>query len=214
MAATLIQPILFSTQFGLSSVALDKAGLVDPILNSDTKLFIDPLLISKSKNALMRAKGIKVLRDRFTNVLDLLDTSEVVGDVAWKAAYKQLDLDERAETGLGYGGASTHGSSRPPKLRNAILATAKQIIKLGEKNPNVIPLMGLFEEGVGPDTLSDMTTNFLLPLLCELTEVFCKANGIPTKAYGPRYGNRNLPENPLSTAKRKRCSDPTFPGLI
>jgi len=200
MGATLILPVLFSTQFGIPSMTLEKAGLIDPILNSDTKLFIDPLLIAKSVNPVMRAKGIKLLEKRFRDVLDLLDSSQAVGDAAWKAAYKQLNLDERAETGLGYGGASTHGSSRPPKLRNAILGTAQEIIRLGEKNPNVIPLMGLFEEGVGPDTLSDMTTNVLVPLLCEITEAFCKVNGVPMKTFGATYGNRELPENPLSTA--------------
>jgi hypothetical protein len=199
MAATLIQPVLFSTRFGIPSATLGKAGLIDPILNSDTKLFIDPLLIAKSVNPLVRSKGLKLLEKRFRDVLDLLDSSQAPGDVAWKAAYKQLDLDERAETGLGFGGASTHGSSRPSKLRNSILGTAQQIIRLGEKNPNIIPLMGLFEEGVGADTISDMTTNVLLPLLCEITENFCKLNGVPTKPFGSKYGNRELPENPLST---------------
>lgn len=208
MAASLIQPVLFSAKFQISSSALEKAGLIDPILNSDTKLFIDPLLIAKSANPIMRDRGISVLKQRFSDILDLLDTSQAVGDVAWKGAYKQLNLDERAETGLGYGGASTRGSSRPPKLRNAILTTAQQIIRLGEKNPNVIPLMGLFEEGVGPDTLSDMTTNALLALLAEVTEEFCISNGIPTKKYGLLYGNRNLPENPFSKA------DPPLPVIL
>ena len=45
---TLIHPKLFSMHFGLSSNELDKAGLLDPLLNSDTKLFIDPLLVYKS----------------------------------------------------------------------------------------------------------------------------------------------------------------------
>lgn len=208
MAASLVQPVLFSTKFGIPGKVLERAGLIDPILNSDTKLFIDPLLITKSANPLIRTKGIPLLEKRFRDVLDLLDLSQVVGDVAWKAAYRQLNLDERAETGLGYGGASTHGSSRPTKLRNAILGTAQQIIRLGEKNPNVIPLMGLFEEGVGPDTLSDLTTNVLLPLLCEITEEFCKTNNIATKKYGAIYGERKLPENPLSKA------DPPLPVVL
>ena len=208
MAASLVQPVLFSTKFGIPSKALESAGLIDPILNSDTKLFIDPLLIAKSVNPLIRARGIPLLEKRFRDVLDLLDTSQAVGDVAWKGAYKQLNLDERAETGLGYGGASTRGSSRPPKLRNAILGTAQEIIRLGEKNPNIIPLMGLFEEGVGPDTLSDMTTNVLLPLFCEITEEFCTTNNIVTKKYGALYGNRDLPENPLSKA------DPPVPVVL
>ena len=170
--------------------------MLDPILNSDTKLFIDPLLLWKSQNPLIISEGRTAVETNFQNVIGLLDISETEGDVAWKAAYKALNLDERAETSLGYGAAGTSGSSRPPELRHGILRTAKQIISLGEKNPAMIPLMGLFESGVGPDTLSDMTTNFLLPTLARITEEFCVASGIPVLTFGLRYAGRKLPANP------------------
>lgn len=193
---TLIHPNLFSKHFKVDPTKLDTAKLLDPILNSDTKLFIDPLLIYKSQNALIKRDGRKTVKQAFENVIGLVDISQSEGDVAWKGAYKALNLDERPETSLGYGAAGTSGSSRPPKLRNGILRTAKQILTLGEKNPDMIPLMGLFEEGVGPDTLSDMTTNFLLPVLCEITEQFCATNGVPVRVFGQKYGSRSLPENP------------------
>ncbi|MBX9576808.1 MAG: hypothetical protein K2X07_14365 [Caulobacteraceae bacterium] len=194
--AKLVQPVLFSQKFGFDPKLLDTAGLMDPILNSDTKLFIDPLLIEKSRNPAMRADGMKLLRRSFQNVLELLEVSASEGDVAWRGAYKALNLDERSETGLGYGGASTSGADRPEWLRNNILRTAKEIITLGEKNPNVIPLMGLFEDGVGPDTLSDMTTNALLPALCKITKQFAEVNGIKVSQFGDLYGNSKLPKNP------------------
>ena len=197
---TLVHPVLFSKHFTLDPKNLDAAKLLDPVLNSDTKLFIDPLLIYKSQNAIIKRDGRKLIKQSFDNVIGLVDTSQAEGDVAWKGAFKALNLDERPETGLGFGGAGTSGSSRPPQLRHDILRTAKQIITLGEKNPDMIPLMGLFEKGVGPDTLSDMTTNFLLPVLCEITEEFCTANSIPTRVFGAKYGNRSLPENPYNTA--------------
>lgn len=193
---TLIHPVLFSQHFSLDPAKLKLAGLLDPVLNSDTKLFIDPLLIAKSTNPLIKKAGGAAVTTAFNNVIGLVDMSRSETDAAWKGAYKALNLDERSETCLGYGGASTSGNSRPPELRRSILRTAKEIITLGEKNPSMIPLMGLFEQGVGPDTLSDMTTNFLLPALCEITEKFCKAEGITTKAFGPKYANRTLPENP------------------
>lgn len=193
---SLVHPVLFSTHFGLPADALDSAGLLDPILNSDTKLFIDPLLLWKSRNADIVATGRDAVDAAFNDVIGLLDISAAEGDAAWKGAYRALNLDERPETSLGYGAAGTSGSSRPPKLRNAILRTAKEIITLGERNPSMIPLMGLFEEGVGPDTLSDMTTNFLLPTLGTITERFCLANGVPTSRRGARFGDRELPDNP------------------
>jgi hypothetical protein len=196
---SLTHPVLFSSHYGVPVAALNAAGLLDPILNSDTKLFIDPLLLWKSQNPLIVSEGRTGVEINFQNIIGLLDISEVEGDVAWRGAYKALNLDERAETSLGYGGAGTSGSSRPPELRNGILRTAKQIIRLGEKNPAMIPLMGLFESGVGPDTLSDMTTNFLLPTLARITEEFGLANSLPLQTFGPRYGDRKLPVNPYNS---------------
>ncbi|MCW2405140.1 hypothetical protein M2336_001769 [Sphingobium sp. B1D7B] len=194
---SLVHPVLFSTYFGVPAEAFALSKLLDPILNSDTKLFIDPLLLWKSQHPLIMRKGRSAVEVNFQNVIGLLDISRAEGDVAWRGAYKALNLDERAETSLGYGAAGTSGSSRPPALRHSILRTAKEIITLGEKNPTMIPLMGLFETGVGPDTLSDMTTNFLLPTLAEITEDFCITNDVPVKAFGEYYGNRKLPENPF-----------------
>lgn len=193
---TLVHPVLFSKHFKVDPTKLDTSKLLDTILNSDTKLFIDPLLIYKSQNPLIKRDGRRAIEQAFNNVIGLVEISENEGDVAWKGAFKALNLDERPETSLGYGGAGNSGSSPPAKIRNAILRTAKQIITLGEKNPDMIPLMGLFEEGVGPDILSDMTTNFLLPVLCEITEEFCSANGVSARAFGPKYFDRKLPENP------------------
>jgi hypothetical protein len=39
--AKLINPKLFSQQFGINPTELDKEGLLDPVLNADTKLFVD-----------------------------------------------------------------------------------------------------------------------------------------------------------------------------
>jgi len=193
---SLVNPVLFSQRFNVSPTALDTAALLDPFLNADTKLFIDPLLLEKSAHPTIKARGLAVLRAGFSNVLDLVEVSQRVGDAAWKAAVRLLNLEETAETCLGYGGASIRGSSRPDSIRQAILSTAKEIIQLGEKNPNVIPLMGLLEAGVGPDTISDMTTNFIRPVLAEITSDFCAANGIPTRAF-KEFGGAQLPENPL-----------------
>lgn len=50
--AKLIKPVLFSQQFNARQADMDAAGLLDSVFNSDTKLFIDPLLLSNSSNIL------------------------------------------------------------------------------------------------------------------------------------------------------------------
>jgi hypothetical protein len=173
-------------------------------LNADTRLFIDPLLLAGSDNTLIRAKAFSLLKKRFEEIIRLVDASEAVGDVAWKAAAKKLDLSERRETGLGYGGASTSGSSRPYSLKTTILNTTKEIIRLGSKDPQIISLMGMFEEGVGPDTISDLATNMILPVLCQITTDFCTKYTLTLKKFRAT-GDYLLPANPIS---------PDFPVLL
>lgn len=193
--ATLIKPILFSKYFNVSPDALAAEGLFDPVLNADSRLFIDPLLLKNSEIAVIRDNGNELLRKHFGDVVRLLAASKAPGDAAWKAAGKLLNLKERAETCLGYGGSSTRGSSRPRIVRDQVLATAKEIITLGETDPEIISMMGMFEEGVGPDTISDLATNAIFPVLVEVTEKFCKDFGVKTVAFDD-YGGKQLPSNP------------------
>jgi hypothetical protein len=192
----LVNPVLFSNRFGIDPSALEHADLVDPLLNADTRLFIDPLLLSTSRNELVRIKGFNLLKTQFEKIVRLIAASRTDGDAAWKAASKLLNLNERPETGLGYGGASTSGSSRPDEIKQLVLTTTKEIIELGEHDPEIISLMGMFEKGVGPDTISDLSTNMILPILCEITEQFCASNNVGTIPY-PKMAGRELPENPF-----------------
>ncbi|GHA35060.1 hypothetical protein GCM10007989_33730 [Devosia pacifica] len=193
--ATLVTPILFSKHFGVSPEALAAEGLFDPVLNADSRLFIDPLLLKNSDIELIRENGNELLRKHFGDVVRLLAASKTPGDAAWKGAGRLLNLKERPETCLGYGGSSTRGSSRPRNVRDQVLATAKEIITLGETDPEIISLMGMFEEGVGPDTISDLATNAIFPALIEVTEKFCKDYGVETGIFKD-YGGRQLPPNP------------------
>lgn len=195
MVGKIIKPILFSRQFGVSPTSLDAAGFIDPILNADTRLFIDPLLLEASRNAKIKAEAFTLLKSRFEEIIRLVTVSKSDGDIAWRSAMRRLDLSEAPETCLGYGGASIGGSSRPDALKQKILETLKEIIILGENDPQIISLMGLLEDGVGADTISDMTTNFIQPTLAEITEEFCHTHNVTVCAFS-KYENRKLPENP------------------
>jgi hypothetical protein len=172
-------PTLFSAYFGVSSQALAAVGLIDPFLDVDMPLFIDPVLLEKSGNKTINTTAIARFRRHFEILVRMLNISKAENDAAWKAARRQLDLSEPPENGLGYGGGSRSGSSRPEDIREAILRTSKEIITLGASDPEMISLMGFFEEDVGPDTISDMTTTVIIEDLAAITEGFCMANGVP-----------------------------------
>lgn len=173
------KPKLFSGYFGISPTSLKRARLIDPFISVDTELFIDPVLLEKSSHKLIREDALDAFRGHFEKFVRLLAISQQEGDAAWRAASKLLDLREPPEIGLGYGGASRSGNSRPEEIRYAIMTTARDIIRLGAHDPEMISLMGFFEEGVGPDTISDFTTRVIIKQLAEITEKFCIKNNIP-----------------------------------
>jgi hypothetical protein len=202
-------PILFSTYFGIDASILEKAGLIDPFMDVDVPLFIDPVLLEKSSTQLISKQGFEAFRNHFQNFVRLLAISNQESDAAWRAARRQLDLREPPENGLGYGGSGRSGSSRPEDIREAIMRTSKEIIELGIDDPEMISLMGFFEEDVGPDTISDFTTRVVIDALAAITEEFCVANGIPVfdcdVSNGrklPKFRNERGQEAPLVLVPR------------
>lgn len=172
-------PILFSKYFGISPNIIAAAGLIDPFLNVDTPLFIDPVLLEKSGNTVISTSAVDRFRYHFEILVRMLSISEEKDDAAWKGARRQIDLSEPPENGLGYGGSGRSGNSRPRDIREAILQTSKEIISLGVKDPDMISLMGFFEGNVGPDTISDLTTTVIMEDLAAITEAFCLENEVP-----------------------------------
>jgi hypothetical protein len=177
--ASIINPSLFSKHFGIDRQLLNDAGLIDPFIDVDTQLFIDPVLLEKSSNPEIATNAVERFRDHFTKFIRLVAISKQQGDVAWRNARRFLDLSEPPENGLGYGGSGRSGASRPIDVREAIMRTAKEILDLGADDPEMISIMGFLEEDVGPDTISDFTTRVIMPELAAITQTFCKANGVP-----------------------------------
>jgi hypothetical protein len=174
-------PLLFSQYFGVDPKALDDAGLLDPFLEYDVQLFIDPLLIEKSSNDILRNDGYEQFHKHFENLIRILAISENLGDAAWKGAEKLLSLQEPPENGLGYSRRARAGTSRPAEVRLKLLSTIKEVITLGSKDPEMLSLMGFLEEGIGPDTISDFTTRAMNVALSKITNEFCAGNGVAIK---------------------------------
>lgn len=152
-------PITVSAEFGIDQGKLAKLGVFDATLAIDTKLFIDPMLLQHSKHIEFKTHAAKQYSDHFLNIIKLLSKSKADNDVAWKAAFKLFDFPEIAGTSLGYGAGSTHGSGWGLKLRRRAFHVAQEIVELGIDDPDLFPLLALFEEDIGSDRISDMTTN-------------------------------------------------------
>lgn len=192
---------LFSEHFGIDPAALEELGVLDPTLNVDTNLFIDPLLLAHSAHDEMRKGATATYEAHFGKVIRLLTASKRVEDPAWKAAEKLLRFPEVKGTCLGYGAESVSGSGSGADATASYISTAREIVTIGVDDPDLFVAMALFEDGVGPDRISDMTTNVILPDLLAFNEKVLKALGVTTEEFKIRLKNgleyvTKLPVNP------------------
>jgi len=199
--AKIKNPVLFSDHFGMDSQVLDAAGVLDPTLNVDTGLFIDPLLLEHSRHPEMQVDARATYEQHFTTVIKLLRGVKAPGDTAWRGALRQLSFPEIKWTCLGYGAASVSGSGSGSDMTGGYIDTARQIVELGVEDPDLFAAMALFEEGVGPDRISDMTTNVIFGDLLAFNHRVLANLPIPRQAMTLRLRNGKtfeavLPVNP------------------
>lgn len=160
--AKIKNPVRFSDQFLIPPGTMEKVGVLDPTLNADTRLFIDPLLLEGSRHPEIASGARATYEQHFGTVIKFLSKATSRVDVAWRSAQRLLSFPEIKWTCLGYGAESVSGSGSGSDMTGQFIETARQIVALGIDDPDLFVAMALFEEGVGPDRISDMTTNVIL----------------------------------------------------
>lgn len=186
-----------STEFTIDPKYIYELGVVDVQLTIDTNLFIDPLLLPNSSHEEISIGAATAYEQRFEWIIKLLNASETHGDVAWRQVEKLFKFSEVPWTCLGYG-SSINGSGFGPGLSSSALETARQIVKLGVTDIDFFMGLSLFEEGIGPDRISDMTTNIILNNLIEFTDRVNVKLQIPTAIFSINKEKIYLPENPYT----------------
>lgn len=181
--ARISYPIRFSNQFGIDEGTLVALGVLNPTLNLDTRLFIDPMLLEKSSHTEISNGARANYEKHFTEVIRLLRGSKTQGDAPWKAALRRLSFPEIKWTCLGYGAGSVAGSGSGRDMTKQVIRTAKQIVDLGVEDPDLFVAMALFEEGFGPDRISDMTTNVILGDLIAFNHRILNSLEIPRRRW-------------------------------
>lgn len=189
-------PTSLSKYLGIPKSTLDSLGVFDPILDHDTRLFIDPLLLKHCK-APEFASSYADLQRRFLEIGKLLHTSQAKHDLFWNSASQKMNWHEVRGLCIGYSTSGTAGSGIGKGLRDRILDTAKTIINAGKNDPELFELVGLFEDGFGADRISDMTANVIQgDILNYSRNVYKKI--LPTDWNGTLDKRSGLPKNPFT----------------
>lgn len=189
-------PTSLSKYLGVPKAALDSLGVFDPILDHDTRLFIDPLLLKHCKTPEF-ASSYADLQSRFLAIGKLLQNSKHKHDPFWNSAATRMSWHEVRGLCIGYSTSGTAGSGIGKGLRDRILETAKIIIDAGKSDPELFELVGLFEENFGPDRISDMTANIIQDdILNYSLNVYKKI--LPQDWAGVVDKRSKLPKNPFT----------------
>lgn len=163
--------ISVSEYIGVQPEVLDATGALDAILDVDSKLFIDPYLL-KTTTAPELQGSYTALSTRFGQVLKLLEKADgkKFGDPFWRQALRLFAFPEVQGLCIGYAQKNTSGSGMGIQLRMQVLQTAKVIVDAGITDPEIFELMGIFEEGIGADRISDMVARIILHDLLAYSE--------------------------------------------
>lgn len=172
--------ILLSTYLNIVN-KLNSVKAFDQILDLDANYFININRV-KDTNVKEFKNGYKKINDYFKNIGLLLRHSKGQSDRFYKEAIKKFNFHEVNGIGLGYSKGSK-GSGFGKELTAKIINDAKEIIDAGTEDPEIFHLIGLFEENVGPDRLSDMFATLLEDEIKQYTKRIYKQLGIDKENY-------------------------------
>jgi len=147
----------------------ESTGAFNGFVDLDSLFYIDPYLLRKVTTPELN-NSYKKFRNYFKVVVKLIDNSSTLGDPFWRRALQLLIFKEIPNLGLGYSKNDNKGNAIGIKLAKNLIVTASEIIQKGITDPELFELVGLIEEGVGADRISDMTCRIILEDLLTFTQ--------------------------------------------
>jgi len=182
--------VKFGSYFNIVRGASDDWFDVDLVV--DTKLFVDPFLLldEPRRSPWVDAHG-ELLR-HFTRCYDLIAKGGSPSSLSAQTAHSLLKFPEPHELGLGYTEHGRRGQGggdgRARQIANSI-ATA---IAAGLTKPEHIEEIGILNEGIGADGISDAACNVLKARLIAYTKDVAARHQLPTAPHRIRNARVDL----------------------
>ena len=202
--------VKFSAHFRTNRTSAD--DWFDPDMSVDTKLFVDPFLIldEASEPESIWTGAHDRLVDHFARCYELLAKAGSRGTMSESIARGLLAFPEPAEFCLGYTSSGTSGSGSGRTNAGLIVGSIITAIAAGLDRPEHIEEIGILNEGIGADRVSDAVCNVLKPIFIHYTKMVVSRHRIPTVGVRVRHSRcslktgrwvdeeHNLPQNPFT----------------
>jgi hypothetical protein len=189
--------ISLGDHYGINHSTFDGTGALDPILGVDTRLFIDPSLLRHTTVPEL-AESFHRISEYFSDVIRVVRHISAEDDAFWRKADRMLTFPEMKGLCIGYSSKGISGRGTGPEKRHRLLSTITQLVQAGCDDPAVFELVGAFEEGIGPDLISDMIAKIVVSDLITFTQRVCSDLGLPMEplSYSKGMPVEDLPYNP------------------
>lgn len=176
--------VLFSSEFNISEEQLKALGVFNTFLDEDSHFFINVKRL-QATTVPEFAAGYAKVNQYFHNIGILLKASRSDKDRTYKEAFRRFNFSEVNGINLGFS-SGTHGAGFGSMLRAQIIKDAYEIIHSGSEQPEIFHLVGLFEENVGPDRLSDMVARIIYSDIVAYSKRIYRTLNISPETY-PEY---------------------------
>ena len=154
----------------------------DTILDADTELFIDPFLLFKESAGFWADSHAGIIK-HFERVFSLIAKSSTPESLTYKKAKHLLSFREPKELCLGYTARGTKGAGSGAGNAITIAKAIQDAIARGLINPEHFEELGVLNEGIGPDRISDITATILKPNIIQYTRDVAQEHKLPLESH-------------------------------
>ncbi|MGQ0434360.1 MAG: hypothetical protein ACT452_18395 [Microthrixaceae bacterium] len=158
----------------------------DPHLSVDTKLFIDPLLLFLADKAPWDGAHDELIT-HFAKCFELIGKGGSPNSVSAGVALRLLTFPEPSEFCLGYTATGTSGSGSGARYAKTIVDGIAVALAAGLDHPEHIEEIGILNEGIGADRISDATCNVLKHRFITYTRGVAHRHQVPVDAHRVRH---------------------------
>ena len=160
---------------------LEENGVFDAVITSDSYFFINLLRLKQTTVPEFQNSYDKI-NQYFANIMLLLCNSKTKEDRFYKEALKLFSFSGVKGINLGFSSTGIDAGFGDV-LSKQVISDAFDIVKTGSNQPEIFHLIGLFEDKVGPDRLSDMIATLVLEDIVQYTVNVNRKLNINSSAY-------------------------------
>jgi hypothetical protein len=173
--------MLASAQFKVSRTVDD--DWFDAILDADTELFVDPFLVFRETGDFWLGAHEEIIGHFDLAFRLIAESGHNPQSLAYRKAVHLLTFHEPRELCLGYTAKGTRGSGGGRGYALSIAAAISNAIRRGLEHPRHFEELGVLNEGIGADRISDITCTILKRRLIRYTQEIANRHQIPLQAH-------------------------------